>query len=186
MAGKRRRRDEIWNPPSKGVDISAIFVVFAAGPLLLPLIGAQLDVIAFITPLAFCVFAVWRCAKAARRSNCRAVVWLALAGACGTAAVASGVALAAPDSRAPFYVGAVASAGLAAALLEFARRSLAGISRERVADALLFPVLAASVALWFIVIPGFRDGDAILAGAVVLDLVALCAASLALVARPSG
>src|SRR5947208_600843 len=51
MARQRRRRDHVWNPHSRGTDISAVFVLFAAGPLLLPLIGAQIEVIAFATPL---------------------------------------------------------------------------------------------------------------------------------------
>src|SRR3954467_13626867 len=118
MARQRRRRDQIWNPPSRGVDISAIFVVFAAGPLLLPLIGAQLDVIAFVTPLIFCSFAVWRCVLAARRSAYRRAVWVALATAGVTAAIASAIALGWPDGHAPFYVGAVASAALAFAMFE--------------------------------------------------------------------
>src|SRR5438874_8779582 len=185
MAGKRRRRDQIWNPPSRGVDISAIFVLFAAGPLLLPLIGAQLDVIAFFTPLVFCLFALWRCTLAAKRSRARAGVWAAFAVAVAVAAVASGLALVIPDSNTPFYVGAVASGALVVAGADLARRSLAGVARERVADGLLFPVLAVSVAIWFIVVPGFRDGNAVLAGVVVLDLIALCSVSLALVARPT-
>ena len=68
MARERRRRDQIWNPPSRGSDIGAIFVLFAAGPLLLPLVGAQLEVIAFAAPLVFCLFAAWRCSLAARRN----------------------------------------------------------------------------------------------------------------------
>src|SRR4051812_49557461 len=94
----RRRRDQIWNPQSRGADISAIFVVFAAGPLLLPLIGAQIDVIAFAAPLIFCIFAVWRCALAARRTVSRTPVWVALAGATVIPAPASGVALLPPPA----------------------------------------------------------------------------------------
>src|SRR5437773_7663256 len=110
MAGTRRRRDQVWNPPSRGIDISAIFVVFAAGPLLLPLIGAQLDVIAFVTPLAFSAFATWRCVLAARRSRPRVRVWACFAFAAAFAVIASAIALAVPDGTAAFYVGAIASA----------------------------------------------------------------------------
>src|SRR5215208_1451041 len=106
-------RDHIWNPPSHGADISAIFVVFAAGPLLLPLIGAQIEVIAFATPLLICLFAAWRCALAARRSSARAGVWATLAVAVATAAGASVVALFASDGKAAFYVGTAASVLLA-------------------------------------------------------------------------
>jgi diguanylate cyclase (GGDEF)-like protein len=185
MGGQRRRRDQIWNPPSRGVDISAIFVLFAAGPLLLPLIGAQLQVIAFATPLVFCLFAAWRCMLAARRSRQRAAIWLALGAATVIAAAASVVALADVGGDLPFYIGTVASALLAVAMLDLARRSLADVPLQRSADGFLFPALAASVTLWFVAVPGFRDGDSILTAAVVLDLVALCAASFALAVRPT-
>ena len=176
----------MWNPHSRGADISAIFVVFAAGPLLLPLIGAQIDVIAFATPLVFCGFATWRCALAARRAKVRAPVWLALGGATLTAAAASVVALVTPHSNLPFEIGAAASALLAIAMADMLRRSLAGVPRERIADALLFPALVGSVTVWFVVVPGLRDGNTVLTGAVVFDLVALCLASVALVVRPTG
>ena len=186
MARQRRRRDQIWNPPSRGSDISAIFVVFAAGPLLLPLIGAQIEVIAFATPLLFCAFAAWRSVLAARRSRARAPVWILLSGSVTTAAVASIVALVSSGSRAAFYVGTAASLLLAVSMLMLAWRVVVGVPRARIADGLLFPVLATAVTVWFVAIPGFRDGDQILTAAVVLDLVALCAAAVALVVRPTG
>src|SRR3954471_23983086 len=99
MARQRRRRDQIWNPPSRAADISAIFVVFAAGPLLLPLIGAQIEVIAFATPLLFCLFAAWRCVLAARRDRRRGPIWITLAVSVLTAAGASIVALVYADTR---------------------------------------------------------------------------------------
>ena len=186
MAGKRRRRDEVWNPASHGADISAIFVVFAAGPLLLPLIGAQLDVIAFAAPLLFCLFAAWRCALAARRSRARAAIWIVVGASVLTAAAASVVALLSADSDTAFYVGTAASGLLAAAMVALARRSLAGATRARIADGLLFPVLVGSVTVFFVAVPGFRDGDPVLTTAVVLDLVGLAAVAIALVGRPSG
>jgi diguanylate cyclase (GGDEF)-like protein len=186
MAGQRRRRDQIWNPPSRGADISAIFVLFAAGPMLLPLIGAQIEVIAFATPLIFCLFAGWRCWLAARRHPERAPTWLTLGGAVTLAAAASIVALFSSNGRAAFYVGTAASVLLAVAMLDLARRVLAGVPRARIADGLLFPVLATAVTVWFVAIPGFREGDAVLTTAVALDLLALCAATVALVVRPTG
>src|SRR3954469_25961042 len=105
---QRRRRDQIWNPPSRGADISAIFVLFAAGPLLLPLIGAQLDVIAFATPLVCCLFATWRCALAMKRSRARAPIWAALGAATLTAGIASAIALVTGDDEMAFYIGAAA------------------------------------------------------------------------------
>src|SRR5215208_5741597 len=166
MTRQRRRRDQIWNPPSRGADISAIFVVFAAGPLLLPLIGAQIEVIAFAAPLIFCLFAAWRCVLAARRSRQRAAVWFTLAAWVVTAAAASVVALATSDSDAAFYVGAAASVLLTVAMVDLARRVVGGVPRARIVDGLLFPVLAASVTIWFVALPGFRDGDQILTMAV--------------------
>jgi diguanylate cyclase (GGDEF)-like protein len=186
MAGKRRRRDEVWNPASHGADVSAIFVVFAAGPLLLPLVGAQLDVVAFAAPLLFCLFAAWRCALAVRRSRARAAIWTGVAGAVVAAAAASIVALLSGDSDAAFYVGTAGSALLAVATVALARRSLAGVARARIADGLLVPVLVASVTVFFVAVPGFRDGDPVLTTAVVLDLIALCAAAITLVVRPTG
>jgi diguanylate cyclase (GGDEF)-like protein len=185
MARQRRRRDQIWNPPSHGADISAIFVLFAAGPLLLPLIGAQIEVIAFATPLICCAFAAWRCVIAARRNPARAPVWILFGGAVVLAGAASIVALFSSDSTAAFYVGTAASVLLAAASLELARVVLAGVPRARIADGLLFPVLATAVTVWFVAIPGYRDGDQILTTAVLLDLVGLCAAAVALVVRPT-
>src|SRR4051812_581193 len=129
MARQRRRRDQIWNPPSRGSDISAIFVLFAAGPLLLPLIGAQIEVIAFATPLVFCAFAAWRCAIAARRNPLRAPIWVTLGAAVTTAAAASIVALVSSDSPAAFYIGTAASVLLAAAMIELARHVLGGVPR---------------------------------------------------------
>ncbi len=184
MARQRRRRDQIWNPPSRGTDISALFVLFAAGPLLLPLVGAQIAVIAFVTPLAFCLFASWRCGLAARRSRLRRSVWVALSASTLAAAMASVIAIVHPQGDVAFDVGASGSALLAIAMLDLARRSLAGARLERVVDGLLFPVLAGSVAIWFAVIPGFREGDHILTSAVAFDVLALCAAALAMVVRP--
>src|SRR5436190_5045160 len=134
MGAQRRRRDQIWNPPSRGVDISAIFVIFAAGPLLLPLIGAQIAVIAFATPLALCLFAAWRCALAARRSQQDSPVWWLLGSATLTAALASIVALASADSDVAFYIGTVASALLAIAMLGLARRCMVAVPVERAVD----------------------------------------------------
>src|SRR3954452_4578676 len=145
MARQRRRREQIWDPPARGTDISAILVLLAAGPLPLPLIGAQLEVIAFATPLVFCLFAGWRCALAARRDRQRAPVWIMLGGSVVTAAAASIVALFSADSHAAFYVGTAASVLLAASMLELARGVLASVPRARMADGLLFPVLATSV-----------------------------------------
>ena len=186
MARQRRRRDQVWNPHSRGTDISAVFVLFAAGPLLLPLIGAQIEVVAFATPLVFCLFAAWRCILAARRSAVRAFVWFTLAASVLTAAVASVIAIASSDGRAAFYVGTAASAMLAVAMVDLARRTLAGVPRARMADALLFPVLAASITVWFVAVPGYRDGDTVLTTAAVLDLVAMCGGAVALVVRPTG
>src|SRR3954447_7136503 len=186
MARQRRRRDQIWNPPSRGTDIGAIFVVFAAGPLLLPLIGAQIQVIAFAAPLLFCLFAAWRCVLAARRDLRRAPVWITLAASVLTAAAASVVALLSTDTHAAFYVGTAASVLLVVVTFIFAEQVLRGVPRARIADGLLFPVLAGSITIWFVAIPGFRDGDQVLTTAVVLDLIALCATAVALVVRPTG
>ena len=185
MARQRRRREEVWNPPSHGADISAIFVLFAAGPLPLPLIGAQIQVIAFAAPLVFCLFAGGRCALAARRNPERAPVWVTLGASVVTAAVASIVALVSADSQPAFYIGTFASLLLAASMIELARRVLSGVPRARIADGLLFPVVATSVTVWFVAVPGFGGGDQILTMAVMLDLVALCAATVALVVCPT-
>ena len=185
MARQRRRRDQIWNPPSRGVDISAFFVLFAAGPLLLPLIGAQLEVVAFATPMVFAAFAAWRCWLAARRGTQRTRMWLLLSAAAATATVASVVALVAPDADGAFYVGAVASGLLLLATIDLGRRTLATVPFQRAADGLLFPILAITVTVWFVGVPGFKDGDAVLATVVLLDLAALCAASFAIAVRPT-
>jgi diguanylate cyclase (GGDEF)-like protein len=175
----------VWNPPSRGTDISAIFVVFAAGPLLLPLIGAQLEIITFVTPLIFCSFAAWRCALAVRRSRLRSRIFAVLGAGALTAGGASAAAIVSGDTRVAFYVGAAASVLLMVGMVDLARRALAGASLERVADGLLLPVLAVSITVWFVAIPGFSQGDAVLASAVVFDLAALCGATFALAVRPT-
>jgi hypothetical protein len=73
---------------------------------LLPLIGAQVEVIAFATPLVFCLFAGWRCLLAARRNPQRATIWVALGASVVTAAAASIVALVYGDTSVTFYIGA--------------------------------------------------------------------------------
>jgi diguanylate cyclase (GGDEF)-like protein len=145
----------------------------------------HVDVIAFEIPLLFSTYAAWSCWLASRRSAPRAGVWVALAAAALAAASASILALATDDSTVPFYVGSCGSALLMVGTVDLARRSLRRVPLERIADGLLFPVLVGSITLWFLVMPGFRGGDTLLTLCVVFDLVALCAASLAGVVRPT-
>jgi hypothetical protein len=107
--GRTRRRDDAWNPPATGTDVSALFAVLVAAPLLLPVLWGA-DQLAFALPLAVLTVALRRCLQAAARSETRRPVWHAFAVATGLAMSGCALALVA----APFGAGATAGFYLAA------------------------------------------------------------------------
>lgn len=182
---RRRRKDQPWNPPSSGPDISTVFVLFAAGPLLLPVLGATVHVFAFALGIVALAYAGFRAWGASRRAPERRRFWLALVVTAVTAAFASVAGLAivagAPEAL-PFYLGAGASVSMLAATAGLARQATRGIRLERAVDALLLATVGVGAGIYFVAVPGFDHGDAVLTGVVVLDLAAVFAASLAVVA----
>src|SRR3954464_14053111 len=70
MGGKprTRRRDAAWNPPSKGGDVTALFAMLVAVPLLLPLLSG-FGFVLFALPALVTVVAAPRCLAAAKRAT---------------------------------------------------------------------------------------------------------------------
>jgi diguanylate cyclase (GGDEF)-like protein len=185
---KRRRIDQPWNPPTRGPDISAVFVLFAAGPLLLPLIGVNLDEVAWGLTVLVCGFATVRGAAAGLRNEERRGMWLSLSAACLAATLAAvlGIAISASGvgAKTAFYVGFAGSVGLLAGAALFARRSLAAAHLGRLGDAALLGTLILAVGVYFVAVPGFARGDSLLTLVFVVDVCALLVGALATLARP--
>src|SRR3954447_125738 len=184
MGGKARapRRDAAWNPPSTGGDVTALFAMLVAVPLLLPLLSG-LGPIIFAVPALALAAAVPRCLAAAARSP-HPLMWrvYAAGAAFGAAASALGVAslLDKHLDTAAFYLGLGASLCLLVGLVPLLRRHLLQSRLERVVDALIFDAVVISLGVWFIGVPGFDGRDPILTGVFMIDL-----AALALVAVPT-
>src|SRR4051812_26016238 len=141
MGGKARapRRDAAWNPPSKGGDVTALFAMLVAVPLLMPLLSG-LGPLLFAVPALALAAAVPRCLAAAARSP-HPGMWRAYAVGAASASAASAVAAASllDDSLATvaFYLGSGASICLLVGLVPLLRRSLLRSRLERVVDALI-------------------------------------------------
>src|SRR5947209_8563760 len=160
--GSHRRRDQIWNPPKKGGDVTTLFAVIVGVPLLLPFV-ARFSFVLFGVPLVILTWCVPRCLRAARVHPRDALAWRVLGASAGIAAAASAMAVAAAISAdlswPAFYVGAGASVALPAGVALRAGRAMLGASLERLVDALLFDAVVAAVGIYFVVVPGFKDGD---------------------------
>ena len=183
-----RRRDASWNRSGGGFDVSALFVLFAGGPLLLPVVAAGMAAeLSFVFPSVVLLLATIRCVAAARRNRARLVAWVLFATACGLATVASLLALAAGlgggESTSGLYVGALASAALLAAVASLTRRTLIGAPAERLVDSALLGILFVALGLFFVAIPGFAHGDRLLTMVFVVDLCALFFTALFVMAR---
>ncbi len=121
--GKRGspRRDAAWNPPSTGGDVTPLFAVLVAVPLLLPVLSGYAKAL-FILPVVFMAIAAPRCLAAARGSA-HPVLWRVYTAAAVLGAITSVLATASllDDGLATpaFYFGSSASVcfliGLAAA-----------------------------------------------------------------------
>src|SRR5919107_5311465 len=136
----RGRRDAAWNPPAKGGDVTALFAVLIAVPLVLPVI-TQFTVILFVLPMVAMGVALPRCLAAARRSEVpgfwRVYALAALLGA-ATSAVAALSAFAPGLAKPAFYLGLSVSVCFAVGLLPVVWQRIRNASMERLADALLF------------------------------------------------
>jgi diguanylate cyclase (GGDEF)-like protein/putative nucleotidyltransferase with HDIG domain len=188
MGGKARprRRDAAWNPPSKGGDVTALFAVLVAVPLLLPLLSG-FAVALFALPVLVMAVAAPRCLAAARRSS-QPLLWrvyacAALLGALASA-LATGSLLDPRLTTIAFYVGFGASACFLAGLLPLVSRELLTRS-ERLVDALLFAAVVVALGLWFVALPALERGDHILTAVFVVDLAAVALAAVPTLASAS-
>ncbi|MEA2468771.1 MAG: hypothetical protein QOJ57_2897, partial [Thermoleophilaceae bacterium] len=188
MVGKARprRRDAAWNPPSSGGDVTALFAMLVAVPLLLPLLSG-FAVLLFALPVIVMSVAAPRCLAAARRSP-HPLLWrvYALAAVFGaiTAALATASVLDSRLATVAFYFGAGASACFFAGLLPLVRRDLL-TATERLVDALLFDAVVVALGVWFVALPGFDHGDPVLTAVFVVDLAALALAAVPTLAATS-
>src|SRR3954469_5945412 len=181
---RARRRDAAWNPPSKGGDVTALFAVVVAVPLLLPLLSGLVPLLLVVPALALAA-ATPRCLSAAARSP-RPWMWRIYAAGAASGSAASAVAAASlldeSFTTVAFYLGSGASICLLAGLAPLVRRSLLRSRLERVVDALIFDALVVSLGVWFIGLPGFSGGDPVLTAVFMVDLAALALAAVATLA----
>jgi diguanylate cyclase (GGDEF)-like protein/putative nucleotidyltransferase with HDIG domain len=188
MVGKARprRRDAAWNPPSSSGDITALFAMLVAVPLLLPLLSG-LALLIFVVPGIVMAVAVPRCLAAARGFS-HPLLWRVYAAAAAFGAITAALAAASLlDSRlttVAFYFGAGASACFFAGLLPLVRRDLL-TATERLVDALLFDAVVVALGVWFVALPGFDHGDPVLTAVFVVDLAALALAAVPTLAATS-
>jgi diguanylate cyclase (GGDEF)-like protein/putative nucleotidyltransferase with HDIG domain len=187
MGGKARpRRDAAWNPPSKGGDVTVLFAVLAAVPLLLPLLSGLSGAL-FALPVLVMAVAAPRCLAAARR-GAHPLLWrvYALAAVLGaaTAALATASLLDERLTKPAFYLGFSASACFLLGLLPLVGRDLLSAT-ERIVDALLFDAVIVALGVWFVALPGFEHGDPILTAVFVVDLAAVALAAVPTLAATS-
>jgi diguanylate cyclase (GGDEF)-like protein/putative nucleotidyltransferase with HDIG domain len=177
----RTRRDAAWNPPKAGGDVTALFAVLVAVPLLLPLL-ARFGFVLFALPVIVMAIATVRCIEAARRSR-RPFLWWTYALAAVLGGGASAVATASvflPGLAKPaFYLGFGTSICFLVGMLPMVRVNLRQATLERVVDALLFDAVIGAFGVWFVALPGFGHGDPILVSVFLVDLAALALASVA-------
>src|SRR3954453_7882800 len=181
MGGKARtrRRDAAWNPPSKGGDVTALFAMLVAVPLLLPLLSG-FGFVLFALPALVMAVAAPRCLAVAKRAA-HPLLWRTYALA---AVLGGGASLVATVSlvdrslaKVAFYLGSGASICFLVGLVPLLRRDLLQARLERLVDALIFDAVIVALGLWFVALPGFRHGDPVLTLVFVVDLAALALAA---------
>jgi diguanylate cyclase (GGDEF)-like protein/putative nucleotidyltransferase with HDIG domain len=177
MGGRARpRRDAAWNPPAKGGDVTALFAMLVAVPLLLPLLSGFGPVL-FAVPALVMALNVPRCLAKAARPDSNSLVWRTYALAAVLGFLCSAVAAASlfDDglTKPAFYLGFGASACFLAGLLPLIPSTLKSGHTERLVDALIFDSVVGALSVWFVAIPGYEHGDPILTTVFVVDLVAL-------------
>jgi diguanylate cyclase (GGDEF)-like protein/putative nucleotidyltransferase with HDIG domain len=181
------RRDQPWAPVKRSGDVSSLFVLFAAGPFLMPRLGVSLTAILFALVAVVALLGAVRWWVAARTDRARRVPWGACALALGLGAGAplllAAASLGAGSGIAGLYLGAAFSLLVAVAGATLVRSEVRGRRIERAVDALAPAVAIVGVAGWFVVIPGIRDGDPLLTAVFGLDLLALLLAATALVVQ---
>ena len=159
-----------------------MFGALMAIPLLLPFV-ARHRYVAFALPCLVLLVAARRCWGAATRRPLDRNAWRVLGVGNAMCAVAAALAAASPLGgglvKAALYAGSSGSLGLLVAAALLARRWATGARLERVVDALLFDAVVIAVGVYFVVVPGFTRGDAVLTGVFLIDLVALAIVSVA-------
>src|SRR4051794_16148865 len=148
MGGSTRtRRDAAWNPPSKGGDVTALFAMLVAVPLLLPLLSG-IGFVLFALPALAMTVAAPRCLAAASRSQ-QPLMWRTFAAGAalgGAASITATASLLSDDlATVAFYLGSGASLCLLVGLLPLLRRNLLRARLERVVDALIFDAVIVSL-----------------------------------------
>jgi diguanylate cyclase (GGDEF)-like protein len=188
---EERREDAVGHVPVLRSDSTALLAALLVVPWLLPLAGVELADVVYGVPLVLLAFATVRLWRAGREDPETAGVHRALAVSCAAGATASAVAIVAAVTgdtvgAVPFYAGLAASCAILVAALGLARDP--GTSRRwaPLADAGLLALVLTAVVVWFVVVPGLRDGDAALTAVVLVDLVAAVVVALAAVARTRG
>jgi diguanylate cyclase (GGDEF)-like protein/putative nucleotidyltransferase with HDIG domain len=167
------------NPsPSKSSDISALFVVaVAVGPFMLPVLGVDLGDMGFAVPALVLGLATAAGLAAARRVPARRAIWVWLSLAAAAATLASAIAVISAVANlsltGAFYVGFIGTAALVGGAVQLARLGWSRAKPEQLFDGLLLGCLVLALGLYYVALPGFRDGDAMLTVVFLGDLLAL-------------
>lgn len=156
-------------------------MVFVTLPFILPVLGVQLSDLVFAVPLIVLVLASIACFDVARVRAPRRPMFALLAATGAIAALASALGIAAAlahlPAAIPFYVGCAASLTLAAASLSLARCSAREARGVTLVDPLILTAPVVGLVVWFVVVPVLGHGDPLLGVVVLVDLVALLAAT---------
>ena len=179
--------DSRSTPRRARMDGAGPLAVMTIGPFLLAQLGFGVGDVIFAVPLLFLIFASGLSFAASRREGEPRLPWLTYGVSAGIAAFAVGLGIvmqiAGQDaSRLPFHLGTAASLALLAGLVIHVGPRLRHARTERVLDAAQLTVLVLAVGIFFVVLPGFRDGDPLLSAIFVIDLLAFLAAGLLSVA----
>ena len=184
--GMSRRTDAVWNPPGRTADITALFALHRSGAAPAARIGRPAREARLRRAGRGPRLHGRALPRAARRVPARRVLWYALAAGAGSAAVASALGLVASSRRRIGHRGFLRR--LARLGRPAARRGAPGppraaghAVRRACVEALILITLIAALGVWFVAMPGFSRGDALLTALFLVDLVALALAALAAV-----
>ena len=185
----RRRTDGVGAASRTSGDMTALFALVVASPMLLPAVGISLSDLAFVPTVGVALYACACCARATRRHGPRRKVWMAMTAVSALVilAAAAGVAaeLLGAEPTIAFYLGSLASVGLLAGASLLAVRSLAHATFDGLSEGLICCVVIACVSVYFVVVPGVSEGDVLLTVVFLLDVAALLVAGLVAIAAPT-
>jgi len=169
-------------------DGGAWFGVFIAAAFGVPLSGIVLADLVFAVPMILLAFAGARCLTAQRADGGRRAAWRLLGLGCFSGAASSallclhGVTGASRDAA--FLLGALASALLLVGAVRFVAAAVRRVPLEGLLDTFVVGTVVLALAVRGIVIPGFREGDAVLTAILCADLVVLVLAATVATASP--